>query len=537
MMSSSFPNVLWISFEDTYPYLGCYGDTVARTPHVDQLASEGCRWTHCFSTTGVCAPSRSAVITGMYPVSIGTHHMRTSWTNDETPELPTPYSAVVPHYVKCFTEYFRAAGYYCSNNRKTDYQFDVPITAWDDCSKHGHWRNRRDVDQPFFAVFNLQESHESCAFEDRKRELTFDPSDVEVPPYYPDTEKVRTAIARQYTNIEFVDQQLGELLKQLEEDGLAENTIVVFWSDHGPLPRGKRWPYDAGIKVPMIIRWPGQVEAGSVSDDLISTIDMGPTMMSLCGIPIPQHLQGQAFLGQKKEAAREYIYATRDRYDESYDMVRAVRDQRFKYMRHYLPNQPYLLWIPFRNKHPIIQEMWRYYREGKANEAQSLMFQSPRPLEELYDTENDPYEIHNLAEKPNYKEELERLRLETNRWMDEVGDMGRIAESDMVRSWYPDGVQTQTAAPIIIPYADNHQGRTVVKDNIVLEGVAVLHLQSSTQGASVAYTFDNGDDPNWLLYIAPLKVEGSGTLRAKAIRIGYRESEEKKISYCCKYLK
>ncbi|MCA1807893.1 MAG: sulfatase [Lentisphaerae bacterium] len=357
------PNILWISFEDTNPCYGCYGDSVARTPNLDRLASHGCRWTHCFSTAGVCAPARSAVITGMYPISIGTHHMRTTHTNCATPEMPTPYSAVVPHYVKCFSEYLRAKGYFCTNNLKTDYQFDPPLTAWDECGSGAHWRNRHDPEQPFFAVFNPTRTHESGMWPERCPQPAFDPADVKLPPYFADTFKVREAMARMYTHIEQSDRELGEILQQLEDDGLADYTYVFHWSDHGPLPRGKRWPYDSGIHVPLLARGPG-IEAGLVKDDLVSTIDLGPTMLSLAGVDIPTHLQGRAFLGPQTALPREYVYATRDRYDEAYDMIRAVRDKRWKYIRNLRPDLPYLLWIPYRNRHPIAQEMWRSRRQA-----------------------------------------------------------------------------------------------------------------------------------------------------------------------------
>ena len=324
-MSSRRPNILWFSFEDTNPCYGCYGDTVARTPTLDRLAGQGCVWTNAFSTAGVCAPARSAVITGMYPISIGTHHMRTTHKNRACPEVPTPYSAVIPHYVKCFTEYLRAEGYYCTNNDKTDYQFTPPMTAWDECSSSAHWRNRPDPEQPFFAVFNPTRTHESGMWPEKCPSPTFDPAAMKLPPYFPDTPKVREAMARMYTNIEYNDRLFGETLQQLEDDGLAENTIVFHWSDHGPLPRGKRWPYDSGIHVPMIVRWPGHLPAGALSDELVSTIDLGPTVLSLAGIPVPAHLQGQAFLGPQKRPPRTYVYASRDRHDEAYDMVRAVR--------------------------------------------------------------------------------------------------------------------------------------------------------------------------------------------------------------------
>jgi len=521
------PNILWISFEDTNPFYGCYGDPVARTPNLDRLAEEGCRWTHAFSTAGVCAPARSAVITGMYPISIGTHHMRTAHTNPYTPELPTPYSAVLPHYVKCFTEYLRAASYYCTNNVKTDYQFDPPLTAWDELSNEAHWRNRPDPDQPFFAVFNPTRTHESGMWPEKCPEIAFDPATMNLPPYFPDTPKVREAMARMYTHIEQSDRELGELLRQLEKDGLTENTIVFHWSDHGPLPRGKRWPYDSGIRVPLIIRGPGHLEPGGVSDRLISTVDLGPTVLSLAGVEIPRHMQGRAFLGPQAQPPRDYIYASRDRYDESYDMMRAVRDKRFKYIRNDRPDLPYLLWIPYRNRHPILQEMWRLYMAGQLTGPQLLMFQSTRPVEELYDTEADPYELHSLAGDSAYENELIRLRGALDDWLEDVGDMGMIPEAEMVRRWYPNGEQPQTAPPVPIPICEESPGMDPAPKGGTFRHPVLLQLHCATQGASIAYTFEPSDDPHWLLYTKPLHLpRGKTALRARAIRIGYRESEE-----------
>ena len=527
------PNFLWISFEDTNPFFGCYGDSTARTENLDRLARQGCRWNRCFSTAGVCAPARSAVITGMYPVSIGTHHMRTAHTNPHSPELPTPYSAVVPHYVKCFTEYFRATGYYCTNNIKTDYQFDPPVTAWDELSESAHWRNRPDQEQPFFAVWNLGRTHESGMWPDYAADLEFDPGDMLVPPCFPDTPKVRESMARMYTHISINDRRLGELLEQLEEDGLSENTYVFHWSDHGPMPRGKRWPYDSGIHVPLIARGPG-IPAEKVSDDLVSTMDLAPTMLSLAGLDIPCHMQGRAFLGDGKQPPREYIYATRDRYDTSYDMVRAVRDSRYKYIRHYCPHLPYLLWVPYRNRHPILQEMWRLHIEGKLDENQSAMFK-PRPVEELYDTQSDPHELTNLANEPSHSKTLERMRRELDRWRRETGDMGDIPESEMVRRWYPEGKQPRTAPPVFIPVCAENPGIDPAEDSAEITGPALVQLYCATQGASIAYRFEDENTDRWLLYSTPLRLEpGRYRITAKAIRIGYSESRENSVDFSVK---
>jgi len=528
-MSQKRLNILWISFEDTNPFYGCYGDPVARTPNLDKLAAEGCRWSRCFSTAGVCAPARSAIITGMYPISAGTHHMRTTHTSEYLPELPTPYSAVPQHYVKCFTEYLRAVGYYCTNCGKHDYQFVAPRTAWDETDERSgpHWRNRPDPDQPFFAVWNLGETHESGMWEQKCPEITFDPDDMILPPYFPDTSKVRLAMARMYTHIENNDRRLGELLNQLEEDGLADNTIVFHWSDHGPMPRGKRWPYDSGIHVPLIVRWPGGLEPGRVCDDPVSTIDLGPTVLSLAGLEVPYHMQGQAVLGPRAKPPREYVFASRDRYDTAYDMIRAVRDKRFKYMRHYRPEQPYLLWIPYRNRHPIMQEMWRLHMAGDLNETQSLMFRCPRPVEELYDTEADRWEVNNLAGDPAYAAELERLRGALDEWIHEVGDLGEVPEAEMVQKWKPDGKKPDTAPPLFVPICGESPGEEGAPEGGSFAGPMLLQMHCATQGASIAYTFEEGDDARWLLYAEPLRLPlGRTAVRARATRIGFAESRE-----------
>ncbi len=529
MEPSRRPNFLWITLEDTSPRFGCYGDPVARTPHIDRLAAEGRRYTHAFATAGVCAPSRASVITGMYQIAIGTHHMRTTHTNRHTPEMPTPYHVVPPPYVKAFPEYLRAAGYYCTNNVKTDYQFAPPLTAWDECSTEAHWRHREHPDQPFFAVFNFTVTHESGMWPQEGRLLQTDPAAVSLPPYLPDTPKTRAALAQHYDNLALADQRVGELLRQLEEDGLADRTIVFLWSDHGEgLPRAKRWLYDAGIRVPLIVRWPGQLEPGSVCDDLVSLIDLGPTVLSLAGLEVPAHLQGQPFLGPHARR-REYVYAARDRHDEAYDMVRAVRDRRFKYIRNYHPEKPYLLWIPYSFRHPIAQEMWRLYAEGGLEEGpQQLMFRPHRPVEELYDCASDPYEIRNLAADPAYREVLLRLRGELDRWRREVGDLGEIPEEQMVRQMWPGGVQPQTAPPVFIPITPDHPGLEPAAEGGTFRGPVLVLLHCPTQGASIAYTTDPGERPRWRLYTGPLRLPaGTTTLRAKAVRIGYRDSEER----------
>jgi uncharacterized sulfatase len=339
----SRPNILWITCEDTSPNLGCYGDRKAITPNLDKLADSGARYTNAFSVAGVCAPSRSCLITGMYPTSIGSEHMRSK--------------AVLPPLIKCFPQYLREAGYYCTNDSKTDYNFEHSPETWDESSPRAHWRKRRPG-QPFFSVVNITCTHESQIRLEEGEFLKLtagltpeqrqDPAKLELPPYYPDTPVVRRdgrAIGTRHRN----GSRAGEILKELEADGLAANTIVFFFSDHGVgLPRAKRWLYDSGIRVPLIVRWPGQIKPESVAQRLVSFVDFGPTVLSLAGVKAPEHLQGKAFLGDQSGEPRTYIHAARDRMDERYDVIRAVRDVRYKYIRNYEPQRPYAQFSPMR---------------------------------------------------------------------------------------------------------------------------------------------------------------------------------------------
>ena len=513
--ASNRPNILWISAEDISPDLGCYGDSYAHTPNLDRFAAEGALYERCFSISGVCAPSRSAIITGMYPTTIGTMNMRTR--------------AVPPAEVRCFPEYLRAAGYYCTNNSKTDYQFEPPVTAWDESSSKAHWRHR-GKDQPFFSVINLTVTHESSIRDEKARqrkgvsrvpaELLRDPAKAELPPYYPDTPLVRRDWANYYDNITAMDMQFADILKELKDDGLAENTIVFFWGDHGRgLPRGKRWIYDSGIRVPMMIRWPGQIEPGSRVGELASFIDFGPTVLSLAGVPVPSHMQGRPFLGEQKAAPREYIHAARDRMDEAYDLIRAVRDKRYKYIRNYMPEVTQAQHLNYMELMPTMREWRRLHAEGKLEGPQKTFFAETKPVEELYDTDIDPHEINNLAGAPGHQETLKRLRAEHERWRKDTNDLGLISEPELMERMRPGGEYEITAAPVIEPAGEARHAPLDVK------------LTCATEGASIAYTADAGKNPHWLLYSGEVRLTRGATLRAKAIRIGFRESGEVSASF------
>ncbi len=533
------PNVLWVSFEDCLPLFGCYGDNIARTPNVDKLASHGCIYPNAFSTAPICAPARAGVITGMYPPSIGAHHMRISQARLNGTVQPNHYEAPTPHFVKCLGEYFRREGYYCSNNAKTDYQFSAPFAAWDDCREGAHWRNRPDPDMPFFAVFNPEYTHESGMWEGlRSRpvmvepepafEAVTDPDSVEVPPYFPDTPRVRQSLATNYDNIAQCDKVMGQLLEHLDEDGLIDNTIVVLWSDHGPMPRGKRHLYDSGIHSPMIMRWPGEIEPGSTNDQLVSTLDLGATMLSACDITVPPHMQGKAFLGRQAAAERQYVHASLDRSDMDNDMVRAVRDKRYKYIWNAFPEKPYLLWNRFRNNHPIMQEWYRCWLEGTLNETQSIMFADKRPVEELYDTQADPFEVNNLATDDGCSDVLARMRQELKTWQNEIGDLGFVDERVMKLAHYPDGDKPECKVAACLIYTAETYGEDRAPDAFSLPPKHRLQLFSGTPGCSVSFTLDEGEDAFWRVYTSPLSLPvGNHRLRTVVSRIGYHNSDEK----------
>ncbi|WP_199188662.1 MULTISPECIES: sulfatase-like hydrolase/transferase [Pirellulaceae] len=427
------PNIVWLSCEDISPHIGCFGDTQAITPNIDQLATEGVRYTNTFTTAGVCAPCRSGIITGMYQTSLGTQHMRCT--------------ATLPDLIKPFPVYLREAGYYCTNNSKQDYQFKTPKGTWDDSSGKAHWRNRPDKSQPFFAVFNFTGCHESGIASKKKYEQVTkvltpeqrqDPEKLELPPYYPDTPIVREDWKRNYELITAMDHWAGDLIQQLKDDGLYEETIVMFWSDHGVgLPRAKRWLYDSGTHIPLVVRIPekfrvaGQGVPGVKNDQLVSSIDFGPTVLKLAGVKVPDYMQGQPFLGEGI-TPRQYVYGARDRMDERYDIIRMVRDKRFQYIRNYEPLKTFYQYINTAENGATMSELRRLHEAGKLPAAAEYFFSATKPVEELYDCQADPHEVHNLAAYPQYADVLERMREAHKRWVLETRDTGLIPEPILV---------------------------------------------------------------------------------------------------------
>ena len=433
--STDKPNIVWISCEDIGPHIACFGDPHAITPNLDRLATEGVRYTHAFTTAGVCAPCRSGIITGMYQTTLGTQHMRGN--------------ARLPKEIVPFPSYLRQAGYYTTNNSKQDYQFETPEGVWDESSGRAHWRNRRDENQPFFSVFNFTGCHESGIAGDAKYQSVtevLDPSQRQdayalstFPPYYPDTPRAREDWRRNYELITAMDIWAGELIAQLKEDGLYDNTIIFFWSDHGVgLPRAKRWLYDSGTRVPLIVRIPesmrigGQGSEGMISQQLISSIDLGPTVLNLAGIGVPDHVQGRPFLGHHTPAPRDYVFGARDRMDERYDIIRMARDQRFKYIRNYEPLKTYYQYMNTPEKGATMAELRNLHQSRALPPAAEYYFSPTKPVEELYDTWTDPFEINNIAADPGYADTLSRLREAHLSWVKRTGDTGLIAEPILI---------------------------------------------------------------------------------------------------------
>ncbi len=505
------PNIVWIVNEDMSPeHLEVYGGTGGKTPNLNALAAEGLRYTNAFSTAGVCAPSRAALITGAYQTSIGAHHMRTTGLSkgneDAYPPGHKSYSTVIPADMKTYPELLRMAGYYTSNNSKEDYQFYGPVTMWDESSREAHWRNREDPNQPFFSIFNLTISHESQVWARENEPLLVDPDSVLVPPVYPDDSITRRTLARFITNVMRMDQQAGEIIDQLKEDGLYENTIIFFYSDHGDgMPYYKRELYDRGLKVPLIIKAPS-LKPGTVTNELVSFVDFGPTVLSLAGVDIPESMQGQAFLGSQKAIKRKYVYAARDRMDSEYDRVRAVSDGRYKYVRNYMSDKPNYQNIRYRLNNPLMLHLLDLHERELLDENQERWFDESKPLEELYDTKNDPYEFKNLAGQVDYIGKLEELREAHLKWIKDFGDLGEMNEQAMVSMWW----NGEDEAPITAePTIKFYNG--------------TLTILCETEGASIGYR--SSEDDGWSIYQEPIPWEEGESIIINAHRIGYEPNE------------
>ncbi|MEM6964059.1 MAG: sulfatase [Bacteroidota bacterium] len=534
------PNIIWLVAEDMSPYLPVYGDSTVVTPHLSQLAKEGETYQHVYSTSGVCSPSRYSLITGRYHNSDGAQNHRTLGGKAYMEEIGlVPYEVVPPAGVRMFSEILRENGYYCTNNSKTDYQFRQTATGWDESSLSAHWRNRAK-DQPFFSIFNFAITHESQFFNPQSNfkmnylmesfpdydqeqnwgapyseQMQLLPDSIDnfpIPPYLPTTEIVVEDFKTMYNNLLILDRQIGVIIDQLKADGLYDDSIIVFYGDHGgALPRQKRSLKDSGLRVPMIIKWPQGERANTTNDQMISFVDFGPTMLSLAGIKPHDFFQGKPFGGKYQTQPNEYIYAASGRFDEKYDMVRAVRDQRYKYIKNYLPDLPYDLNLSYRNKIPTMQELLRLKKEGKLNDQQAQWMAEQRAPEELYDTQNDPFELNNLADQEKYRPTLEALRKQCEDWMKKINDKGDIAEKDLLAAFWPNLQQPITQQPKITK-ADN------------------ITITSNEKGVTIGFQMLKAGEAvrdNWKIYTEPIADVNNDVVKIVAVadRIGWQKSE------------
>jgi N-sulfoglucosamine sulfohydrolase len=416
--SVSRPNILWVVTEDnSYNFMGAYGDPLARTPNFDRIAKTGILFERAYSTSAVCAPTRASIITGMYAPSLGTHHMRSN--------VP------MPSWMRYFPAYLRDAGYYTTNRAKTDYNAAVLPGTWDQNNAQGHWRNRKPG-QPFFAVFNFNQSHESSLH--KRFPLTTDPAKVRVPAYLPDTPEVRADLAQYYDRVSEADRLVGEVLKELEADQLADDTIIFYYSDHGGvLPRSKRFMYENGTHPSFAARFPPKYQhlapaaPGSRFTELVNWVDLAPTVLSIAGVKAPEYFQGRAFAGPDRKPAPQYTYSFRDRMDERYDLCRAVTDGRWRYIRNYRPDVATLQHLNYLWLASATKELDRLHRERKLNAVQEALFQ-PKPVEELFDCASDPDNVRNLAGDPAHRATLEKMRAANRAHLLRIRDTGFLPE-------------------------------------------------------------------------------------------------------------
>ncbi|WP_411032193.1 sulfatase [Spongiimicrobium sp. 3-5] len=503
------PNIIWLVAEDQSPhFFPMYGDSTIALPNLATLSKDGVVFNNAYAPVPVCAPTRSAIITGMYPTSLGTHNMRTynAYSTENQPEINIPsYSPIVPQATVMFTQLLRAKGYYCSNNPKEDYNFQKLETAWDESGELAHWRKRK-AGQPFFSVFNFNVCHESGIWRQGAESLFVDPKTIPVPPIFPDDSIVRHDLAVNYSNLKRMDDQVGIIIDQLKEDGLYENSIIFFYADHGgPFPRYKRALYETGTKVPMIIKFASNKKTEDFNDDLVNFIDLAPTVLSLSGIKPPSSMQGKALFGAFSDKnKRNYLFTTSDRFDGTVDRLRAVRSRNYKYIKNFNIDQTNALPVKYREQMPMMPRLRKLFGQGLLNEAQAKWFSVPKPEEELYDLRVDPYELINLADQEAVKDTLGHLREVLKDWIHTTKDLGQFPEKELMDKWLVDGKQPKLNSPVV---------------EKTKKGVVITHGISD---ASILWRIDK--DTVWRVYTDAISEKGN--LWAKAVRIGYQESEE-----------
>ncbi|GAB5517887.1 MAG: sulfatase [Rhodothermales bacterium] len=488
------PNILWITAEDIGPAWGAYGYPDAVTPHLDRLAAQSLVYTRAYATAPICAPARSALITGVHATTMGTQHLRSIV---QRPEAITPLPVLM-----------RAQGYYTSNNSKTDYNFSAD-GLWSANGSDAHWRNRPDSMGPFFSVFNYGTTHEGqVETTDPQRwatpEQLHDPASVTLPPFHPDTQEMRRLWARQHDLITAFDAQVGELLDDLEADGLAENTIVFVFGDHGyGLPGYKRWLTHGGLHVPFLVHVPEayrHLVPGSptgTTDQLVNFADVAPTVLNLVGADVPSTVEGQAFLGQEVPEPRDYVFAARSRADDVYDMGRAVSDGRYLYVRHFMPHRPYVVdAVIFGERKSSIAELRALREAGALSLEHEAYYFDPRPTEALYDLRADPHNLTNLAQAPEQAEVVSNMRQAVREWMLRTRDTGLLPEAElMIRSAnttpynYMRSVPEATFAEWVDAawQRDSDALSSITDDDAVVRYWATMHLMNESPTDSLKH--------------------------------------------------
>lgn len=501
------PNFLVVVCEDISPYLGCYGDKVAITPHLDAFSKQSVQHARMFTCVGVSSPSRYSLITGRFASADGANYMRSNYFNKS-------FEVVPPAGVKCYTEFLREAGYYCTNNAKTDYQFESPLSAWDEQGNQAHWKHA-PIDRPFLATFNINVTHESFIWKNSTQALVVSPDSVVLPPYYPDNAVVRHDVAVLYSNIAKMDRQFAALLKELEVSDRAKNTIVVFYSDNGgPLPRGKREIMDSGTRVPFMIRFPDGWGAGMKRDVMNMFVDVPATILSLAGVKPPMYMHGQAMYGKyASKKARQYVFGATDRFDEQVEKRASIRSERYLYIYNYMTQTSVYKPNAFRLQMSMMQNMLECYKSGSLNAVQKRWFETPAAAEELYDCVNDPHQINNLASCSENRQVLNRMRKAYQQeWIKSYNKQWvSYTEDDFIKQMWPEGHKPK------VPLLNLKQ-----KNGYVI-------VTSSLTTNSVSYQINgvgmDGKKNHWMLYHQPIKIDPGDVVTMRGERLGYEPSE------------
>ena len=524
------PNILVIMADDMSLRINALGDKTAITPNLDELVKNGTSYMNAFTTAGVCACSRSALLTGKNQISIGSMHMRTSSGGS------VPYLAVPEAHIKAFPEILRKQGYFTFTNDKLDYQFSGifpgsgPFTIWNSEKDKFGWRNRKNS-EPFFGMINLIITHESGIFRGKMnsvdtqaiklmqqtRQLLYEapvkPENVVVPPFLPDTSEVRKDIARAYNNIYILDIEVKEIIDQLKKDNILDDTIIIFTSDHGDgLPRYKRELFDTGINVPFIILVPKKFSSwqkpGKKIYDLVSFLDIAPTVLDLAGVSIPSYMDGKSIFGSEKN---DYIFAARDRLDSFKGKTRAVRNKDYKFIKNYSLGIVGAQKLSFRENLMSMKELRKMYENNELNEIQKIWLELIPELQ-LYDLNEDPYEINNLAYDPNYKEKVSLLENVLEQWIEKNNFHGHLEEEDLIKVFWPENTQPQTTEPLY-SFEDGF-----------------LHLKNNdvSKDASIGFSYDG---KNWEVYSEPIEMKKNKKIYFKAVRYGWKESETKIVKF------